>query len=80
MAQQKDRAAWIRGGKATCAEPPGPGAPWRLVLLGAPGVGKGTQAELLCEHLGTFCCEMNAVFLSHFNGVIILFQVSGESS
>jgi adenylate kinase len=27
-------------------------APWRLVLLGAPGVGKGTQAELLNEQLG----------------------------
>ena len=25
---------------------------YRLVLLGAPGVGKGTQAELLCERLG----------------------------
>jgi len=26
--------------------------PWRLVLLGAPGVGKGTQAELLHQRLG----------------------------
>jgi adenylate kinase len=27
------------------------GAPWRLVLLGAPGVGKGTQAYLLNQRL-----------------------------
>lgn len=26
--------------------------PWRLVLLGAPGVGKGTQANLLTRHIG----------------------------
>ena len=26
--------------------------PWRLILLGAPGVGKGTQAQLLKEGLG----------------------------
>ena len=25
---------------------------WRLILLGAPGVGKGTQAELLSQRLG----------------------------
>jgi len=62
MAQQKDRAAWIRGGKATCAEPPGPVAPWRLVLLGAPGVGKGTQAELLCERLGTCHLSTGDIF------------------
>ena len=29
-----------------------PAPPWRLVLLVVPGVGKGTQAELLCARLG----------------------------
>jgi adenylate kinase len=54
MTNKPDRMAWLRGGKAHCANPPNPppGAPWRLVLLGAPGVGKGTQADLLCSRLG----------------------------
>ena len=49
-----DRKAWLAGGDALCANPPDPppGPSWRLVLLGAPGVGKGTQAELLCMRLG----------------------------
>jgi len=49
-----NQIAWIRGGNATCNYPPDPplGPPWRLVLLGAPGVGKGTQAEILCARLG----------------------------
>ena len=48
-----DRGVWLKGGSAVCTPPAKPApAPWRLVLLGAPGVGKGTQAELLCERLG----------------------------
>ncbi len=35
----------------------GNGFPRRLVLLGAPGVGKGTQAELLCKQLGA--CQLS---------------------
>jgi adenylate kinase len=48
-----DRLAWLKGGSA-CCNPPAKAAPapWRLVLLGAPGVGKGTQADILCERLG----------------------------
>src|ERR1051326_3789617 len=43
-----DRAAWLVGTGARCSiEPKTEAIPWRLILLGAPGVGKGTQAQLL---------------------------------
>ncbi len=58
-----DRTAWLRGGKAQCATPPRRQLqPRRLVLLGAPGIGKGTQAELLCEGLGTCHLSTGDVF------------------
>ncbi|MCG3150472.1 MAG: adenylate kinase [Verrucomicrobiae bacterium] len=48
-----DRAAWLKGESVFCdPAPPNLSRAWRLVLLGAPGVGKGTQAELLQEHYG----------------------------
>jgi adenylate kinase len=50
---KRDRTAWFKGGAANCQETLAPGArAYRLVLLGAPGVGKGTQAELISERLG----------------------------
>lgn len=50
---QNDRAAWLQGPSAECPEVPEPlEHPWRLVLLGAPGVGKGTQADLLTRRMG----------------------------
>jgi adenylate kinase len=56
---KQDRTAWLKGGNAQCAMPPrNPlGKAWHLVLLGAPGVGKGTQAELLSERLA--CCHLS---------------------
>ena len=55
---KRDRTAWFKGGNANCQEAPAPGArPYRLVLLGAPGVGKGTQAELISERLGP--CQLS---------------------
>lgn len=62
-----DRAAWLQGhtpdGSGNCsALPPEPKNPSRLVLLGAPGVGKGTQAELLCERLGACHLSTGDVF------------------
>ncbi len=49
---QNDRAAWLQGPSAHCEiVPEGARFPSRLVLLGAPGAGKGTQAALLNQHL-----------------------------
>jgi len=47
-----DRASWLQGPPRTCSTVPSSVAnPWRLILLGAPGVGKGTQASLLNKEL-----------------------------
>jgi adenylate kinase len=55
---KRDRSAWFKGGSANCQETLAPGArAYRLVLLGAPGVGKGTQAELISERLGP--CQLS---------------------
>src|SRR4051794_11841283 len=53
-----NRDAWIKGPACSCGPPPAKTArAWRLVLLGAPGVGKGTQAELLHERFGA--CQLS---------------------
>jgi len=58
MSTKPDRAAWLKGGTAACSPQPEKQArPQRLVLLGAPGVGKGTQAELLSQRLGA--CQLS---------------------
>jgi adenylate kinase len=64
VASKSDRTAWLRGGAALCQMPPRKpqGDAWRLVLLGAPGIGKGTQAELLCERLGTCHLSTGDIF------------------
>jgi len=63
MSITHDRAAWIKGGDHCCETSPAiPARPYRLVLLGAPGVGKGTQAELLNEHLGACALSTGDVF------------------
>ena len=57
-----DRAAWLDGSGVECASEAKGGQPWRLILLGAPGVGKGTQADLLHKRLGACHLSTGDVF------------------
>src|SRR5208283_3841538 len=63
MTTQPNRASWLQGPSAQCTPQPANSEPrWRLVLLGAPGVGKGTQAQLLHERLGACHLSTGDVF------------------
>ena len=63
MSAQPTRTAWLQGGNVSSeAASPTPGHAFRLVLLGPPGVGKGTQAALLCESLGACHLSTGDVF------------------
>jgi adenylate kinase len=63
MTAMRDRTAWLMGGEARCKVPAQrQNQPKRLVLLGAPGIGKGTQAQLLCERLGACHLSTGDVF------------------
>src|SRR6478752_7271278 len=63
MSDQPDRAAWFEGGDKHCSHPPAASTrPFRMILLGPPGVGKGTQAELLCKALGSCHLSTGDVF------------------
>ena len=58
-----DRAAWLKGPAFKCSiKPTVQHRPWRLVLLGPPGVGKGTQAELLAAQFGACHLSTGDVF------------------
>jgi adenylate kinase len=60
---RNDRAAWLQGPSVECSKHERKTqAAWRLVLLGAPGVGKGTQAALLTERLGACHLSTGDVF------------------
>ncbi len=63
MQTTSDRIAWLGGKPGACTSSgPGEGVARRLVLLGAPGVGKGTQAELLGERLGACHLSTGDIF------------------
>jgi adenylate kinase len=56
------RTAWLEGPSSPCCTQPEVANPWRLILLGAPGVGKGTQADLLHQRLGACHLSTGDVF------------------
>jgi adenylate kinase len=63
MNRKPDRTAWLKGGEACCdVEAETPARQYRFVLLGAPGVGKGTQAELLSERFGACHLSTGDIF------------------
>jgi adenylate kinase len=64
MSEKNDREAWIKGGNVPCSNPPSTPLKrvWRLVLLGPPGVGKGTQAVLMHKRLGACHLSTGDVF------------------
>jgi adenylate kinase len=58
MASAGNRIAWLQGPGATCTDlGPTPQRPWHIVLLGPPGVGKGTQAEKIVADYGA--CQLS---------------------
>lgn len=63
MSRHPDREAWFRGSDVACEPSPFPRKrTYRLALLGPPGVGKGAQAALLCDRLGTCHLAMGDLF------------------
>jgi adenylate kinase len=65
MSKHKNhREPWVKGPTGErCGVPPDPTArPYRFILLGAPGVGKGTQAELISERLGACHLSTGDIF------------------
>jgi adenylate kinase len=63
MMRVSNKAAWVDDPQVPCVKhSPFPKRPFRLVLLGAPGVGKGTQADMLCQELLTCHLSTGEVF------------------
>jgi adenylate kinase len=64
-----ERQAWLQGPTACCPQTgPVPPRPWHLVLLGPPGVGKGTQAENIIAEFGACHLSTGDVFRNAARG------------
>lgn len=59
---KNNRAAWLEGPSSACPPPAETAHSCRLILLGAPGVGKGTQADLLRQRLGACHLSTGDIF------------------
>jgi adenylate kinase len=63
MQTKNNRAVWLKGANARCSfQPATQTRSRRFVLLGAPGIGKGTQAKLLHEHFGACHLSTGDIF------------------
>jgi adenylate kinase len=74
--QTNDRVQWLQGPPAECG-PRTVSSRWRLILLGAPGVGKGTQADFLSHHLGACHLSTGDVFRAAAMRAAIEYMRSG---
>ena len=71
MTPTRDHNAWILGGETPCRQPPAAVQhAWRLVLVGPPGVGKGTQAALLESALGACTLSTGDLFRAASAGLL----------
>ena len=60
---KNNKASWLRGPIAPCsAAPQRRRHPFHIVLLGPPGVGKGTQAQLLAQRVGACALSTGDIF------------------
>lgn len=72
MNLQRDRSAWLHGPGTVCQVQPALSAQCRrIVLLGAPGVGKGTQGTLLSAAFGACHLSTGDIFRAarHCSGI-----------